>query len=399
MSRLTEISVRNAKPTEKPYKLRDGRGLHLLVMPTGRRLWRFRFRHEGRETMLSLGSYPDVGLKQARERLDEARKQVANGVNPASKRRAERDAREDTFEAIAREWLAKQRFAPATLEKADWTFQDLLFPYLGQRPISAISAPEVLAVLRRMEGRGKHETAHRTKQRASQVFRYAIATGRAERDPTVDLRGALAPIVVKNRAALTHPAKVGELLRAIEGYSGQPSTEFALRLAPLLFVRPGELRGAEWAEIDFQNLEWRLPGSRMKMGEQHIVPLSRQAVSLLRRLEVFTGSGRYLFPSPRTTSRPISENTIGAALRRLGFTKDEMTAHGFRAMASTLLNEKGFPPDVIELQLAHAERNEVRAAYNRALRLEERRKMMQAWADYLDQLRQGPAAARARHAA
>lgn len=399
MSRLTEISVRNAKPTEKPYKLRDGRGLYLLVMPTGRRLWRFRFRHEGRETMLSLGSYPDVGLKLARERLEEARKLVAKGVNPAAKRRAERDAREDTFEAIAREWLAKQQFAPATLEKANWTFQDLLFPYLGQRPISAIAAPEVLAVLRRMEGRGKHETAHRTKQRASQVFRYAIATGRAERDPTVDLRGALAPIVVKNRAALTHPAKVGELLRAIDGYSGQPSTEFALRLAPLLFVRPGELRGAEWAEIDFSNLEWRLPASRMKMREQHIVPLSRQAVSLLRRLEVFTGSGRYLFPSPRTNTRPISENTVGAALRRLGFTKEEMTAHGFRAMASTLLNEKGFPPDVIELQLAHAERNEVRAAYNRAQRLDERRRMMQEWADYLDELRGGPALQQARHAA
>jgi integrase len=389
MSELNESRIRAAKPKEKPYKLRDGRGLHLLVTPMGTRLWRLRYRHAGRESMVSLGSYPDVSLKLARERRDDARKLIAVNVDPASQRKAEREGIANTFKAIADEWIVKQNFAPKTLEKAEWTFRDLLYPYVGSRPVNAITAPEVLSVLRRLEERGKHETAHRTKQRASQVFRYAIATGRAERDPTVDLRGALAPIVVTNRAALTDPKAVGALLRAIDGYAGHPSTEYALKLAPLVFVRPGELRAAEWSEFDLDAGEWRIPGARMKMGELHIVPLARQAVELLRKLQPITGAGRYLFPSLRTPSRPISENTLGAALRRLGFSKDEMTAHGFRAMASTLLNEEGYAPDVIELQLAHAERNDVRAAYNRAQRLADRRKMMQAWADYLDGLRAG----------
>lgn len=389
MSELNESRVRAAKPKEKPYKLRDGRGLHLLITPAGTRLWRLRYRHAGRESMVSLGVYPDVPLKLARERRDEMRKLIAVDVDPAAQRRAERAGHANTFKAIADEWIKKQNFAAATLEKAEWTFRDLLYPYVGSRPIAAITAPEILGVLRRLEERGKHETAHRTKQRASQVFRYAIATGRAERDPTADLRGALAPIVVTNRAALTDPRAVAALLRAIDGYVGQPSTEYALKLAPLVFTRPGELRAAEWSEIDLGAAEWRIPAPRMKMRELHIVPLARQAVELLQKLHSITGSARYLFPSLRTPTRPISENTLGAALRRLGFSKDEMTAHGFRAMASTLLNEQGFPPDVIELQLAHAERNEVRAAYNRASRLAERRKMMQAWADYLDGLRVG----------
>ncbi|MEJ1960960.1 MAG: integrase arm-type DNA-binding domain-containing protein [Gammaproteobacteria bacterium] len=389
MSELNESRIRAAKPKEKPYKLRDGRGLHLLVTPAGARLWRLRYRHAGRESMVSLGVYPDVPLKLAREQRDEMRKLIAVDVDPAAQRRAERAGQANTFKAIADEWIEKQKFAAATLDKAEWTFRHLLYPYIGSRPIAAITAPEILGVLRRLEDRGKHETAHRTKQRASQVFRYAIATGRAERDPTVDLRGALAPIVVTNRAALTDPRAVGALLRAIDGYVGQPSTEYALKLAPLVFTRPGELRAAEWSEIDLDAAEWRIPAVRMKMRELHVVPLAQQAVDLLRKLHPITGSGRYLFPSLRAPTRPISENTLGAALRRLGFSKDEMTAHGFRAMASTLLNEQGFPPDVIELQLAHAERNEVRAAYNRASRLAERRKMMQAWADYLDGLRAG----------
>jgi integrase len=399
MNRLTETRIRHAKPKQKPYKLPDGAGLYLLVTPAGSRLWRLRYRRPGAaragrgrcESMLGLGSYPEVSLKLARERRDDARKLVASGADPAAVRRAERLGQENTFEAVAREWMAKQHFKPATQEKAEWTFRDLIFPYIGSKPIVQLTAPEILAVLRRLESRGKHETAHRTKQRISQVMRYAIATGRAERDPAADLRGALTPITVTNHPALTDPAKVGGLLRTIDTYSGQPQVAAALKLAPLLFVRPGELRAAEWSElnVDGKEPEWRIPAERMKMGELHIVPLSRQAVAILRELQQFTGSGRYLFPSLRSRTRPMSENTIGAALRRLGYSKDEMTAHGFRAMASTLLNEQGFAPDVIELQLAHAERNRVRAAYNRAQRSAERRKMMQAWADYLDGLKVG----------
>jgi integrase len=389
---LTEKAVRAARPREKAYKVFDERGLYLKVDPTGGRWWRFKYQMEGREKLLSLGIYPDVPLKLARDRRDDYRRLVAQGIDPSARRQTERAAQSITFQSIALEWLAKQPFTPKTRVKAEWTFNDLLFPKLGARPIGSITAPDVLAVLRQIEVRGKLETAHRTKQRASQIFRYAIATGRAERDPTVDLRGALAPIQVVNRAALTDPRRVGELLRAIDGYSGQVATEYALKLAPLVFVRPGELRAAQWSEfhLDGEQPEWRIPAARMKMRELHIVPLARQAVTLLRQLEAHTGrDGRYLFPSLRTAARPISENTLGAALRRLGFSKDEMTAHGFRAMASTLLNEQGFPPDVIELQLAHAERNEVRAAYNRAQRLDERRKMMQAWAEYLGRLRIG----------
>ena len=389
MSGLSEARIRAAKPKEKPYKLRDGRGLYLLVNPTGARLWRLRFRQPGRESMISLGAYPDVSLKIARDRREEARKAIAAGVDPAAQRRAERVGHENTFQVIALEWLTKRKFAAKTRTKAEWTFNDLLFPHIGSRPIASITAPDMLRVLRTIEDRGKHETAHRTKQRASQVFRYAIATGRAERDPTADLRGALAPIIVTNRAALTDPKDVGGLLRSIDNYIGQPATEYALKLAPYVFARPIELRAAEWTEFDLEKAEWRIPAARMKMNELHIVPLSKQAVDILRMLQPHTGAGRYLFPGLRTPTRPISENTLNAALRRLGYSKDQMTTHGFRAMASTLLNEQGWHPDVIELQLAHAERNEVRAAYNRAQRLDERRKMMQAWADYLDGLRRG----------
>jgi len=384
---LTKPRVDSAKPREKPYKLRDGEGLYLLVTPAGGRLWRLRYRYKGRESMLGLGQYPEVPLKMARERARDARELLADGRDPAAARRAERGAQADTFEAIAREWLSKQHFEEATLEKAEWTFRDLLFPFIGNKPVRELTAPDILGVLRRIEARGKHETAHRTRQRASQVLRYAIATGRADSDPTRDLRGALTPVAKRNHPAITEPARVGELLRAIDGYIGDPATVAALKLAPLLFVRPGELRGAQWREFDLEAAEWRIPAERMKMREQHLVPLSRQALAILRQLQSITGQGRYLFPSLRTRERPISENTLGAALRRLGFSKDEMTAHGFRSTASTLLNEQGFAPDVIELQLAHAERDEVRGAYNKAQRLGERRKMMQAWADYLDGLR------------
>ena len=386
---LTEARLRSAKPKARPYKLRDGGGLYLLVTPSGAMQWRLRYTLAGRESMVSLGTYPATSLKAARAKRTGMHTALESGRDPAAERRAERASSANTFELIAREWLGKQPFAPKTMKKAVWTFEDLLFPYIGSRPVLALTAPELLGVFRRLERRGKHETAHRAKQRVGQVVRYAIATGRAERDPTADLRGALAPVTVTNRAAITDPREVAQLLRALHGYRGHPVVEAALKVAPLVFVRPGELRAAEWAEIDLDAAEWRIAAHRMKMGQQHLVPLARQAVALLRDIEPLTGRGRYVFPSPRSAERPLSDNAITAALRRMGYTGDQMSWHGFRAMASTLLNETGYPPDVIELQLAHQERNEVRAAYNRAQRLEERRKMMQAWADYLDGLRAG----------
>jgi len=390
---LNDTQIRNAKPKDRPYKLTDGGGLTLLVQPNGSKWWRFRYRIDGREKMLSCGVYPDVSLKKARERRDAARAQVADGIDPGTTRQAEKAATANTFEAIAREWLATQKkaLAPKTYDKAVWTLEALVFPYIGLHPVAKVSAAEVLKVLQRIEARGHHETAHRTRQRCSQVFRFAVQTERAERDVTADLRGALAPAVATNHASITDPVRVGELLRAIDGYAGHPVTAFALKLAPLLFVRPGELRHAEWSEFQLEGLEpqWRIPGEKMKMREQHIVPLPSQALALLKELHRLTGRGRYVFPSLRTGSRPMSENTVNAALRRLGYAKDEMTGHGFRSMASTSLNELNWHPDLIELQLAHAERNAVRAAYNKAQHLPERRRMMQAWANYLDGLRTG----------
>jgi integrase len=391
MSNLTETKIKASKAQDKPYKLFDGKGLFLLVTPAKGRLWRFKYRFEGKEKLLSFGVYPAIGLKTARDRCDDARKQVANGIDPSAKRKAERVSRADTFAAIANEYLALKgpSLSQSTLEKSRWLLEDLLYPHIGSRPIKLITAPDILAALRKIESRGKHESTHRAKWKAGQVFRYAIATGRADRDPTADLRGALAPVTTRNRSAVTSPALIGALLRAIDGYSGQPATEAALKLAALVFVRPGELRNARWEEFDLDDKEpcWRIPGERMKMGEEHLVPLCEQAVRILRDLYALTGPNGLLFPGLRSTNRPISDNTINGALRRLGYSKDEMTAHGFRAMASTALNELGYPPDVIELQLAHAERNKVRAAYNRAQRLKERHKLMQAWGDYLDSLK------------
>jgi integrase len=390
---LTDKAIQAAKPSERPFKLADGEGLTLLVKPNGSKLWRFRYRHDGREKMLGFGGYPDTSAKLAREKRDKARKQLAAGLDPSGARQAEKAARANTFEAVAREWLPmqKERLAPATYAKAEWTLETLVFPYLGTRPIDKVSAADVLKVLRRIEGRGLHETAHRARQRISQVCRYAVVTERAQQDVTLNLRGALAPVVTTNHAAITEPVKIGELLRSIEGYKGQAVTWCALRIAPLVFVRPGELRHAEWSEFDLDgnDPEWRIPAAKMKMREQHIIPLAKQAVKILEELKSLTGHGRYLFPALTTTTRCMSENTVNLALRRMGYAHDEMTGHGFRSLASTCLNEQGYHPDLIELQLAHAERNQVRAAYNKAQRLPERRKMMQVWADYLDDLREG----------
>jgi len=388
---LTEVAVRSAKATEKDSKLFDGRGLYLLVCVNGSKLWRLKYRFAGREKLLSLGAYPDVGLKQARENCEAARKLVASGIDPSSQRKLEKAALNNTFEAVAREWLALQEktLTESTLSRERSRLERFIFPQLGNRPIAQITPPELLNALRRIELRGTNESAHRTRSICSRVLRFAVATGRAERDCTADLRGALPPVTGGHFAAITEPTKVGELLRAIDGYVGQPSTAYALRLAPYVFVRPGELRQATWSEFDLNVGEWRIPGERMKAGEPHLVPLSRQALDILRALHPITGHGHFLFPSLRSAARPISDNTINAALRRLGYSGEEMTGHGFRSMASTALNEQGWHPDVIELQLAHAERNKIRGAYNRAQRLAERRRMMQAWADYLDGLRAG----------
>jgi integrase len=392
---LSDTGIRKAKPGPKPVKMADGGGLYLLLTPSGSRWWRFDYRYGGKRKTLSMGTYPETGLADARARLAEARKLLAADVDPGEARKAAKAAggerAANSFAAIAAEWLAKQApgMAPATLEKARWTFGDLINPWIGARPVVDIEPPEVLKLLHRIEVRGKIETAHRTKQRIGQVMRYAIATGRATRDPTADLRGALTPIQVRHRPAVTDPGKVGELLRAIEGYSGGLVVRCALQLAPLVFLRPGELRQAEWTEFDLDGALWRIPAARMKMREAHLVALSVQAVAILRELHPLTGSGRYVFPGYRSRQRPMSDAAINAALRRMGYDSDTMTGHGFRAMASTRLNEMGFPPDVIERQLAHAERNKVRAAYNRAQYLTDRTRMMQAWADYLDGLRAG----------
>jgi integrase len=389
MAFLTDARVRAARPQEKAYKLCDSLGLYLKVETSGGRLWRFKYHYAGVEKLLSLGRYPEVSLKRARDKRDEARRLLTDGVDPAIKRKTEKLARGDTFGAIALEWLEMQRkrFAPATYVKAEWTFTDLIIPYIGRRPTGEITAPELLALCRRLEARGKNETAHRTLQRCGQVFRYALATGRALRDPTGDLRGALAPIVSRNRAAITDPTQIAQLMRVIWDYRGHPSTEAAFKLSALLFVRPGELRKAEWHEFDLERAEWRIPAHRMKMREQHVVPLASQAVDILRTLQPVTNRGRYVFACLRGGDRPMSEAAITAALRRMGYTGDQMSWHGFRTIASTCLNEQGFDPDLIELQLAHAERNRVRAAYNKAQRVADRCKMMQAWADYLDGLR------------
>lgn len=386
--KLTVLKVKAAQPG----KHFDGGGLFLHVTDAGR-YWRMKYRYAGKEKLLALGVYPEVGLSEARQRRDAARTVLRGGNDPALVKRDRKVANVlaagNTFAAIGEEWLKKQksRMAEATYTKAVWTLSDLVNPWIGHRPVTEIDAPEMLKLLRRIEERGAHETAHRTKQRCAQIFRYAIATGRAKHDPTADLRGALAPVVSKSRAAITDPMKVGELLRAIDGYTGGLIAKSALRLAPLVFVRPGELRQAEWSEFDLDNALWRIPASKMKMRNEHIVPLPSQAVDILRELQPLTSRSRYVFPGERSASRPMSENTVNAALRRLGFDKDTMTGHGFRAMASTRLNEMGWSPDVIERQLAHAERNKVRAAYNRAQYITERNKMMQDWGDYLDSLR------------
>ena len=393
---LTDVAIRNAKPADKTTRLFDERGLYLEISPSGGKWWRFKYRFEGKEKRLSLGVYPDVGLKDARQRRDDARKLVAADIDPGENRKAQKQARTDkaanSFEVVAREWYAK--YEPTWTEghssKIIARLERDIFPWIGARPISDLKAPELLACLRRVENRGALETAHRALQNCGQVMRYAIATGRADRDIATDLRGALPPVKPSHHAAITDPKKIAELLRAIDAYEGTFITKCALRLAPLFFVRPGELRKAEWSEINLDQAEWNIPASRMKMKEPHLVPLCTQAVEILTSLQALTGKGLYVFPGARSNGRPMSDNAILAALRRMGYAKDEMSGHGFRAMARTILDEiLGVRPDYIEHQLAHAVRDPNGRAYNRTAHLEARRNMMQQWGDYLDKLKVG----------
>lgn len=391
---LTVVAIRAAKGRDKQYKLTDSDGLYLLVLPSGQRYWRMNYRYLGKQKTLAFGVWPRVPLADARIKRDEARRSLASGIDPAAQAKLDRLAASvasaNTFRAVAEEWLAKleqEGRSPITLKKIRWL---LSFAYtgLGNRPIADISAQELLVVLRKVEARGRHESAKRLRATCSQVFRYAIATARADRDVAIDLKGALIAPKVTHRAAITTASEVGALLRAIDGFEGHGTTTFALKLLPHVFVRPGELRYAEWREFDLDKALWTIPARKTKMRRPHAVPLSRQALAIIAGIEIDVEFSNYLFPSIRSSRRPMSENTINAALRRLGYGKEEITGHGFRAMASTLLNEMGrWHPDAIERQLGHMETNEVRRAYARGEYWEERVKMMQAWSDYLDRLR------------
>ena len=364
--------------------------MFLYVQPNGGKWWRIKYRYGGKEKQLSLGTYPRITLKQARKRREEIKQQLEEGLDPSFIRKAPGVVQADSFEAVAREWFNKQlsTWSENHSIKIIRRLERDVFPWIGGMPIGSIEPPTVLQTLRRIESRGAIETAHRAMQNCSQIFRYAVATGRATRDPIPDLKGALTPSRPEHYATITDPGAIGHLLRAMDGYRGSLITRCALNLAPLVFVRPGELRHAEWAEIDLDTAEWRIPANKMKSRAPHIVPLSRQAIEVLVEIQPSSLFSRYVFPG-RTSERPMSENTINAALRGLGYEKGMFTGHGFRSMASTLLNEQGWNRDAIERQLAHAERDSVRAAYNYAEHLPLRREMMQAWADYLDSLKNG----------
>lgn len=391
---LTDMKVLKAKPKGKPISFFDGGGLYLLVTPTGGKLWRFKYRFDKQEKKLALGSYPEISLLDARKRREDARKLLANGIDPGAVRKAQKQANiqeTETFEVIAREWHNKFMITwkKSHYERVLSRLERDVFPHLGKRPIAQIKAPELLGVLRRLEARGITHTAHIIRGICGQIFRYAVATGRAERDPSADLRGALPPVKTINRAAITDPVKVGELLRAIDSYRGSFVVQSALKFAPLTFVRPGELRHAEWSEIDFEKAEWNIPADKMKMKQPHLVPLSKQAIEILTEIKKLTGEGQYVFPG-RTSARPMSDNAILAALRNMGYAKEEMSGHGFRAMARTILDEVlQVRPDLIEHQLAHAVKDPLGRAYNRTQHLSERKRMMQTWADYLNGLKAG----------
>jgi integrase len=396
---LSDLTVRKAKPAEKPVKLFDERGLYLFVTPAGGKLWRLKYRFDRKEKLLTLGAYPDVSLSDARNHREAARKLLAEGIDPARRRSALRAATIETFEAITSEWLAK--FAPSlaliTVRKTRERLVRHVLPHIGSKPIREVDAAALLAVVRRVEENGANETAHRILRICGQVLRYAVSTGRLDRDPSRDLRGALAPVQVEHRAAVTDPKKLAGLLRILDGYEGSLIVCCALRLAPLMFVRPGELRKAEWSEINLDAAQWTIPAWRMKMRQTLTVPLAKQAVAILRDLQPITGDGKYVFPSARSSSRPMSDNAVLAAMRRCGIPKDEMTGHGFRATARTILDEVlHVRVDLVEHQLGHAVKDPNGRAYNRTSFLTERTEMMQQWADYLDELKSYQASEAAR---
>lgn len=396
---LTDVAIRNAKPRDKPYKVGDTLGLFLLVQPSGGKLWRVKYRIDGKEKKLAIGIYPQVGLAEARRRRDAARELVAAGKDPGREKQREkvrsRIQAETTFDAIAAEFCQKRRrdgqkaWAVSTATRSEYLLS-LLKGSIGKLPITDIEPADVLIAVRKIERKGQLESARRTLQLAGAVFRYAVATARLSSDPTRDLRGALTAPTVTHYGAIIDPARVGELLRAIDGYEGQPITKLAMQLAPHVFVRPGELRHAEWSEFDLDGALWTIPAGKTKMRKDHLVPLSTQSIAILEDLRTLTGPDGYVFPSIRSRKRPMSDNTINAGLRRLGYSTDEMTAHGFRAMASTLLNESGkWHPDAIERALAHGDSDRIRAAYHRGAHWKERVAMAQWWSDHLDQLRKG----------
>ena len=389
---LSATAIKNSKPKDKNYKLSDERGLYLLITTKGSKWWRLDYRFQKKRKTLSMGVYPDISLKEARERRDQARNQIANDIDPSEVRKTVKseihNQSKNSFEVIAREWFVKfsSTWSDGHADRIIRRLERDIFPWIGGKPIAGLTAPQLLEVIQRIESRGALETAHRALRNCGEIFRYAIATGRANSDLSGDLKGSLPQVRVSHLAAITEPKKVGELLKVLDGYKGTLVVSCALRLAPLVFVRPGELRKAEWKDIDLERGEWRFDIT--KTNTQHIVPLSRQAIKILSELEMLTGNGQYVFPGARSEARPMSDNAVLAAFRRLDISKDEMSGHGFRAMARTILDEVlGFRPDFIEHQLAHAVRDPNGRAYNRTDHLNERKKMMQAWADYLDNLK------------
>ena len=390
---LTDAQIRTLKPRDKPFKTFDGGGLYLYTTPQSGQWWRLKYRYAGREKLLSLGTYPDTSLKLARSKREDARTLLAQNIDPSTHRREQKAAQSNTLKCIAEEWVKagcpggkNKQLKAVTIDQLEDRFDKYLKPKLGKMPIASIAVRDLRSVLLNIQEAGNQETAHRVRALAERIFRFAIATGRAERNIAADLRGTLTAVATTHFAAVTDPKAIGQLLRAIDGYQGQPSVMLALRLAPHVFVRPGELRAARWSEFDMKAATWVIPEHRMKMGRAHTVPLSTQVLTILRELKEITGGDELLFPGLRSRDRPISDNSLNAALRRLGYAKDEMTTHGFRTMASTRLHEHGFDSGDIELQLAHLDRNQIRATYNKAERLAERREMMQAWSDYLDVL-------------
>ena len=392
---LSDIQVKNAKPKEADYKITDGGGLYLLITPTGGKLWRMDYRFDGKRKTLTFGSYPATSLVNARKKREEAREQIAAVIDPGAVKKAEKLAQSElvtnTFEAVAREWFTRNssKWSENHAGRLFTRLEQDAFPFIGSRPIAEIKAPEVAALLTRIEIRTL-EGAHRIRISMGQIFRYAVSIGKADSDPVAPLRDILPAVKNRHMAAPTDPKDVAPLLRAIDGFTGSFVVKCAMRLAPLLFVRPGELRHAEWSEIDIDAEQWSIPAEKMKMNVPHLVPLSRQALAIIEELRPLTGSGRYLFPCTRSPLRCMSENSVNAGLRRMGFEKEEITGHGFRAMARTILDEVlGERPDLIEHQLSHAVKDPLGRAYNRTSHLPERRKMMQKWADYLDGLKQG----------